>query len=393
MHEDENLTLSDFDFEFPPELVAQSPAGERDSSRLLLRSSAGTCAHHKFSELPGLLPERSLILVNDTSVLQSRLHGFLRTGARIEIFLLEALQSEGPATWRAMAKPLKKLREGAEILFPPLPGEGKSGRPVTGRILSIEEPTAEGEVPAIRISFAAHEGRKDFDFMAWLDQAGETPLPPYIRREQGEDSRKTGDRQRYETVYAKTRGSVAAPTAGLHFTPALIQQLKDAGHDIARVTLHVGGGTFLPVRQEDVSRHVMHAEKFMVPEETVKSILAARAARRAVICTGTTSFRSVESLFQLAAEKNTSAETLAGLWHPTRLFIYPRNRRDIYRPLVTDGLITNFHQPKSTLFMLISALTGLDQAHAMYREAIRQSYRLFSYGDASLLLLRDPRET
>ena len=394
MHAEKTLTLSDFDFEFPEELVAQSPVGERDSSRLLLRTAAGTVAHHRFSQLPELLPERSLIIVNDTSVLQSRLHGFLKTGARVEIFLLEALPDNRPdhaeVTWRALAKPLKKLRQGAEILFPPLQAGGNNARPVTGRIIAIEPPAADGEVPAVRISFSPPAGHGPFNFMAWLDHAGETPLPPYIHREQGDDARKPGDRQRYETVYANMRGSVAAPTAGLHFTPGLLQRLQDAGHEIAKVTLHVGGGTFLPVRQEEVSRHVMHTERFLVPAKTLQMIDAARTDKRAVICTGTTSFRSVESLFRLSAEKNSSPESLADVWHPTQLYVYPRFRGDRYQSLATDGLITNFHQPKSTLFMLVSALIGLDEAQAMYREAIAKAYRLFSYGDASLLLLRDP---
>ncbi len=391
MHDGKNLVLSDFDFDFPEELVAQSPIGERDSARLLLRNPEGSIAHHRFSELAHLLPSQSLIIVNDTSVLQSRLHGFLPTGARIEIFLLEAIQDDHFVTWRALAKPLKKLRVGAEIHFPVIAGRTGNAVAVCGTIAGIETPINNGEVPAVKISFQQFRPGDENDFMAWLDEVGETPLPPYIHREQGGDERTPGDRQRYETVYANARGSVAAPTAGLHFTGKLLDAIKNAGHQVARVTLHVGGGTFLPVRQDDVSRHVMHSEKFLVPKEALELIVTARASGRAVICTGTTSFRTVESLFKLAREKNIDVAELAGIWHPTELFIYPKTRLDRFRPLVADGLITNFHQPKSTLFMLISALIGLDEAHTMYKEAIRKSYRLFSYGDASLLLFDNTR--
>lgn len=393
MHEENFLKLSDFDFDFPAELVAQTPAAERDSSRLLVHAADGAISHHQFSDLPAVLPAGSVLVLNDTSVLQSRLHGFLKTGARIEIFLLEPLPAQEPSViWRALAKPLKKLKVGSEILFAPVGTSASVVRdpraPVTGQILAIEEPAADGEVPAVQITFSPGRGTDGFDFHRWLEEAGETPLPPYIHRKAGDKETATTDRGRYETVYAASKGSVAAPTAGLHFTTGLLGRLRNLGHGTVPVTLHVGGGTFLPVRQEDVALHQMHHEKFLIPRESLAGIIEAKKSGRPIICVGTTAFRCVEGLFSMAAESGVDPASLAGQWHATNLFIYPRNRHDRFQPRVADGLVTNFHQPKSTLFMLVSALVGLDEAHRMYREAIDLRYRLFSYGDGSLLLFR-----
>lgn len=375
------LRLSDFDFDVPAELIAQQPTDRRDESRLLVRAADGGISHRIFRDLPSCLPPGTLIILNDTSVLQSRLHGFLRTGARIEIFLLEPI---GSLTWRAMAKPLKKLNEGTEVMFTGGPGPGRVE--VTGVVRRIEA-APEGEVPAIQIEFRPANPGADFDFFQWLDSHGETPLPPYIHRD-ASNLRDPADKSRYETVFAKVKGSVAAPTAGLHFTPEVLEGLRQSGCEIAAVTLHVGGGTFLPVRQEDVSGHPIHREHFMVPRSTIELIERAKAAGNPVCCVGTTSFRTVESLWRMAAEKNVSPASLADQWHGTNLFIFPKFEDDRYAPRVADAMVTNFHQPKSTLFMMISALIGLKNAKLMYEEAISRRYRLFSYGDSSLLLLK-----
>ena len=380
------LKLADFDYEFPPELVAQKPAKVRDESRLLVRKADGTIGHHIFKDLPRCLPEKTLLLLNDTSVLQSRLHGFLPTGARVEIFLLEQVSG---LTWRAMAKPLRKLRPGTVILFS---GEKKdqsvpNASLVKGVVRRIEE-TSEGEVPCIEVEFTGDPKSGRLDFFSWLEQVGETPLPPYIRRD-NLHLRDPEDRSRYETVFAKTKGSVAAPTAGLHFTRSVLEDLAKTGIQMAPLTLHVGGGTFLPVRQDEVEKHPIHKEFFIVPPETVSAVVSAKKSGMTIICVGTTSFRAIESLWKMSSERGIPPEELAGQWHETSLFIHPRTAEERFHPLVADAILTNFHQPKSTLFMLISALIGLGNAKAMYATAIQKYYRLFSYGDSTLLFFHD----
>lgn len=380
------LKLADFDYDYPPELVAQKPADIRDESRLLVRKADGTIGHRIFKDLPRCLPEKTLLILNDTSVLQSRLHGFLPTGARVEIFLLEQVTG---LTWRAMAKPLRKLHAGTVILFS---GEKKDssvpkGHLVKGIIKKIED-APEGEVPCIEIEFTADSTFAHFDFFSWLEQIGETPLPPYIRRDDLH-RRDPGDRARYETVFAKVKGSVAAPTAGLHFTKSVLEDLSKSGIRQVPVTLHVGGGTFLPVRQEEVEKHPIHTEFFMVPAETVSAVLSAKKSGMSICCVGTTSFRALESLWKMSSDRGISPEELAGQWHETSLFIHPRTAEERFHPLVADAILTNFHQPKSTLFMLISALIGLGNAKAMYATAIQKCYRLFSYGDSTLLFFHD----
>ncbi|NDE13621.1 tRNA preQ1(34) S-adenosylmethionine ribosyltransferase-isomerase QueA [bacterium] len=377
----QSLKLSDFDYEFPEELVAQQPAANRDNSRLLVRTADGLIEHRVFNELPSCLPTGTLIILNDTSVLQSRLHGFLRTGARVEIFLLEPTSG---TSWRAMAKPLRKLRVGTEVLFSN--DEAGHRAEVIGVVRQIED-ARDGEVPSIQIEFSTGGNRRDFNFFQWLDQNGETPLPPYIRRDD-KHRKNPEDRARYETVFARVKGSVAAPTAGLHFTPGVLDALRKAGCETATVTLHVGGGTFLPVRQEEISGHPIHREYFMVPLATVEMIRRAKESGRPVCCVGTTSFRALESLWLSAREKRVVPETLADEWHGTNLYIFPRSIDDRYNPAVADAMITNFHQPKSTLLMMISAVIGLKNLKLMYAEAIKEKYRLFSYGDSSLLMLR-----
>lgn len=380
------LKLADFDYEFPPELVAQKPAEVRDESRLLVRRADGTIGHRIFKDLPRCLPEKTLLVLNDTSVLQSRLHGFLPTGARVEIFLLEQVSG---LTWRAMAKPLRKLRQGTMILFS---GEKKdtpepNSQLVRGIVRKIEK-APDGEVPCLEIEFTGDQKSGRLDFFSWLERVGETPLPPYIPRD-NLHRRDPEDRSRYETVFAKVKGSVAAPTAGLHFTKVVLEDLAKSGIQLASVTLHVGGGTFLPVRQEEVEKHPIHKEFFMVPLETVSAVLSAKKSGATICCVGTTSFRAIESLWKMSDERGIPPEELAGQWHETSLFIHPRSIEDRFHPLVADAILTNFHQPKSTLFMLISALIGLENAKSMYASAIQKRYRLFSYGDSTLLFLHD----
>lgn len=378
------LTLSDFDYDVPSELIAQSPTDVRDESRLLVRGADGTIGHRIFNELPSCLPEKTLLILNDTSVLQSRLHGFLPTGARVEIFLLEQVSG---LTWRAMAKPLRKLRPGTEILFAAEKMASTHGgdRYVKAVVRSVEV-VAEGEVPSIEVEFTCKGQSDSFDFFSWLDQVGQTPLPPYIHRDHLH-LHDPKDRARYETVFAKVKGSVAAPTAGLHFTKNVLENLRKSGVSTASVTLHVGGGTFLPVRQEDVSQHAIHTEFFIVPLETISAITTAKKTGLNICCVGTTSFRAIESLWRLASERGVPPEELADQWHETTLFIYPHSDQERFHPMVADAILTNFHQPKSTLFMLIAALIGLENAKSLYALAIRNKYRLFSYGDSTLLFL------
>ena len=344
------MQLSDFDFELPEDRIALRPAEPRDSARLLEVRPDGALLDHRVRDLPSLLRAGDILVINETRVIPARLKGRrLRAGSDIAV---EATlhQRAGESTWRALMRPGKKIAAGDQLWFGDL----------AARV------TAKGEAGEFILEFAVSGPELD----AAVDRVGEMPLPPYIASRRKQDARDQSD---YQTVYARREGSVAAPTAGLHFTPELLECLEVSGIHLARVTLHVGAGTFLPVKTEDLAKHRMHAEWGEITADTAMRINAARAAGGRVICVGTTSLRLLES----AASDDGRLEAWTG---ETDIFITPGRR---FR--IADALMTNFHLPKSTLFMLVSALSGLDVMKAAYAYAIASGYRFYSYGDASLL--------
>lgn len=358
------MRLSDFDFDVPEHLVAQVPVEPRDRARLLIRRSDGRLDHTHVSAVVTELPAGALLIVNDSRVIPSRLFGRTATGGSVEVFLVESL---GERRWRALARPLRKLKPGSRIDFA---GE------LTAEVEAREEMTA-----IFRL------GLDDGALLPWLERHAYIPLPPYIRRDAPEVAERSPDRVRYQTVYAHENGSVAAPTAGLHFTPELLSALEAKGVELQRVRLHVGAGTFLPVKAEDIEQHVMHTERTLVPRATLERLFAARDAGQPVIAVGTTSLRSLEALYQEAGGERDAMRALCDKWRTTSLFLRPSDAGDRYVSRLLDGLWTNFHQPRSTLYMLVSALLGVEEARRVYRTAIERQYRLFSYGDASLLWL------
>ena len=340
------MKRQDFYYELPEELIAQDPLEDRSSSRLLvLDRQSGAVSHHTFREIADYLNEGDCLVINDTKVIPARLIGSKEeTGAKIEVLLLKRKENN---IWETLVKPGKKAKAGARISF----GEGL----LTGEVVGIAD---EGN----RLIRFSYEGI----FEEILDQLGQMPLPPYITHQ-------LEDKNRYQTVYAKHTGSAAAPTAGLHFTPELLKELEEKGVEIARVTLHVGLGTFRPVKVDEITDHHMHSEFYRIDEEAAEKINRAKAAGNRVICVGTTSCRTIES----AADETGRLEEKSG-W--TEIFIYPG-----YRFKVLDGLITNFHLPESTLLMLVSAFAGQGQVMEAYQEAVRERYRFFSFGDAMLI--------
>lgn len=354
---------SDFDFELPPELVAQVPEKERDASRLLvLRQNSGAFAHRRFRELPEFLRAGDVLVLNNSSVVPARLRGVnAKTRGSFELLLLE---EEGVNDWWVMVRPGKRARVGTRIRIVDLK---KRETEIAAEVLDTN---AEGHR---RVRF---EGTANI-FSA-LNQLGEVPLPPYIERTDA--SRRELDLERYQTVYAQVAGSVAAPTAGLHFTQRMLEEIRSRGVHICFVTLHVGLGTFAPVKSTTLEHHVMHEERFELDPITVQRIEEAKREGRRVIAVGTTTVRVLESV----AASNQGA-LVAGTGK-TRIFIYPP-----YRFAIVDALITNFHLPRSTLLMLVSAFAapgetrGRDLVLAAYREAIYERYRFFSYGDAMLV--------
>ena len=341
------LKTSDYFFDLPQELIAQDPLEDRSASRLLvLDPKTGATQHHVFKEITNYLRPGDCLVLNNTKVIPARLYGTKEdTGAGVEILLLKRREKD---IWETLVKPGKKLRPGAKVVF----GDGR----LHAEILDVVE---EGN----RLVRFSYEG-------IWeevLDSLGEMPLPPYI-------THKLQDKNRYQTVYAKYEGSAAAPTAGLHFTKELLSRVEEMGVDLAYVTLHVGLGTFRPVKVDNVLEHHMHSEYYQVTQEAADKINRAKESGHRVICVGTTSCRTIES----AADEN---GRLQACCDNTDIFIYPG-----YRFKVLDGLITNFHLPESTLVMLVSALAGREHVLAAYEEAIRERYRFFSFGDAMLIL-------
>jgi S-adenosylmethionine:tRNA ribosyltransferase-isomerase len=335
-----------FDFDLPPERIALRPATPRDSARLLLAQGA-TLEDRSVSELPSLLRAGDVLVFNDTRVIPAQLEG-RRGEARIGATLHKR---EGPRSWRAFVRNAKRVREGDRIDF----GSG---------VTAIAEDR--GSDGSILLRF---EGEEPVELL--LERAGRVPLPPYIAGKREADAR---DAEDYQTMFAREEGAVAAPTAALHFTPALMEALGEAGIAHEALTLHVGAGTFLPVKAEDTAEHLMHSEWGRIDAATAERLNAARAAGGRVIAVGTTSLRLLES----AAGEDKLVRAFEG---DTDIFITPG-----YRFRAVDGLITNFHLPRSTLFMLVSALMGVETMHAAYAHAIESGYRFYSYGDASLLL-------
>ena len=341
------MKTSDFYYDLPKELIAQDPLEDRSSSRLLvLGKEDGSIEHRHFRDILTYLKPGDCLVLNNTRVIPARLYGKKEdTGALIEVLLLTRREDN---VWETLVKPGKKARIGARISF----GEGL----LTGEVVDVLE---EGN----RLIRFTYQGI----FEEILDQLGQMPLPPYITHE-------LKDKNRYQTVYAKYDGSAAAPTAGLHFTPELLEQVKELGVKIAEVTLHVGLGTFRPVKVENVADHHMHSEFYMVSQEAADLINETKALGGRVICVGTTSCRTIES----AAAEDGTLKAGSG-W--TDIFIYPG-----YQFKVLDGLITNFHLPESTLMMLVSALAGKEHIMADYQEAVKERYRFFSFGDAMLIV-------
>ena len=340
------MKTSDFNFELPQELIAQTPIPRRDASRLLvLDKDTGAWEHRHFYDLPDYLRPGDCLILNNSRVLPARLLGHrLPGGGACEILLLI---DRGENTWECLVRPGKKLRTGARVSF----GDGQLTAEVTE------------ELPGgNRLVHFEYEGI----FLEVLDRLGKMPLPPYIKEE-------LQDRERYQTVYSKVNGSAAAPTAGLHFTPELLERIRAKGVTIVPVTLHVGLGTFRPVQVEDVDKHVMHSEWYQVTEEAANTLNAIRASGGRLICVGTTSVRTIETV-----------ATEDGIVHPgagdTAIFIYPGKKIK-----AVDALITNFHLPQSTLLMLVSTFMGRETALDVYREAVQKKYRFFSFGDAMFI--------
>lgn len=348
---DKQLKTHDFYFDLPEELIAQTPLQRRDASRLLLLDkTTGAIRHRHFYDILDELREGDCLIMNDSRVLPARLLGSRvradgTLGGACEVLLLI---DRGENVWECLVRPGKKLRQGAKVSF----GEGELVGEVIGEV--------EGGNRLVRFSY---EGI----FLEVLERLGQMPLPPYIKET-------LQDRERYQTVYSRHNGSAAAPTAGLHFTRELMEKIEQKGVSIGYVTLHVGLGTFRPVKEDDITAHDMHSEYCVISQETADLINRTKAAGGRVICVGTTSCRTLESW----AAEDGHMEAKAG-W--TKIFIYPG-----YRFKVLDALITNFHLPESTLIMLVSALAGRETVLAAYEEAVREQYRFFSFGDAMLIV-------
>lgn len=342
------LKVDLFDFHLPEELIAQTPLEQRDASRLMvLNKETGNVKHHMFHDLLDYVQEGDCLVLNDTRVLPARLFGTKEdTGANIEVLLLKQTQGD---TWETLVKPAKRVKEGTVISF----GDG--------RLTAVCKETSDQGGRLLEFNY---EGI----FYEVLEQLGEMPLPPYIKE-------RLDDQERYQTVFAREQGSAAAPTAGLHFTEEMLEQLKEKGVHIAFLTLHVGLGTFRPVSVDDLEEHDMHSEFYQVSEGTAALLNSVRQKGGRIISVGTTSTRTLETI---ATEHNGKFVASSG-W--TNIFIFPG-----YEFKAIDGMITNFHLPKSTLIMLVSALAGRENVISAYEQAVAEKYRFFSFGDAMLIL-------
>jgi S-adenosylmethionine:tRNA ribosyltransferase-isomerase len=347
------MNVNEFDFELPERLIAQTPLADRTSSRLLtLNKATGEIDHHQFTMLADLLHEGDTLILNDTRVMPARLLGVKSdTGAKVELLLLKQLAGD---RWETLAKPGKRLRVGAKLSF----GDDGSGSPLLqAEIVDVGEQGA-------RVVEFRYEGI----FNELLDRLGEMPLPPYIKE-------RLSDRERYQTVYAKHEGSAAAPTAGLHFTKPFLEQLERKGVQIGYITLHVGLGTFRPMSVDTIEEHTMHTEYYELSEETAAMLRSAKARNGRIVAVGTTSARTLETVAARFAYEELRA---CSGW--TDIFIFPG-----YEFKLVNALLTNFHLPKSTLVMLVSALAGRSAIMQAYKEAVEREYRFFSFGDAMFI--------
>ena len=337
---------SSYHYDLPEELIAFEPNENRSGSRLMhLQKNSGAVSHHNFSDLVSFLHEGDVIVLNNTKVIPARLLGKKPTGAEVEVFLLNQIDTN---KWECLVKPGRKLKPGAEVIF---------SENLSCKILDYADEG--GRI--VEFEWAG-------DFWQILENVGHMPLPPYIKREAVEE-----DKQTYQTVYAEKRGSVAAPTAGLHFTDELLSQLKQKGVEIVEVMLHVGLGTFRPVKEDDILNHKMHSEYCQISAKSAQKINRAKQEGRRIIAVGTTSTRTLESFAKDGLVESGSK------W--TEIFIYPGVKLQII-----DGLITNFHMPESTLMMLVSAFAGYENIMNAYKIAVKEKYRFFSYGDSMLIL-------
>jgi S-adenosylmethionine:tRNA ribosyltransferase-isomerase len=346
------MKTHDFYYDLPKELIAQTPLSDRSSSRLLvLDKRAGTVQHRKFTDIVEYLSPGDCLALNNTRVIPARLYGRKPTGARVEILLLERMDKD---TWQALVRPGRRLKIGDAIVI---------SEELEARVIDIMD----GGKRAIHFEY-------DGAFEQILYKLGEMPLPPYI-------TQKLSDKDRYQTVYAEREGSVAAPTAGLHFTDDLIRRVANAGVSVAYLTLHVGLGTFLPVKEENIIDHKMHSEWYEVSPEAARLINESRRLGHKVFAVGTTSCRTLESVANAESGKENNTGMILPGSGRTNIFIYPG-----FKFQATDALITNFHLPESTLLMLVSAVAGFDNVIAAYESAVARQYRFFSFGDAMLIL-------
>jgi S-adenosylmethionine:tRNA ribosyltransferase-isomerase len=340
--------LDDYDYVLPETLIAQQPTAQRDRSRLMhLDRAGGRIGHHRFDHITGLLGAGDVLVLNNTRVVPGRLLGRKESGGKVEVLILDYAQGAARKVFTCLFKASKRPRPGSRLIF----DEG-----IEARVVALQE----------RTGTLAFDGCADFDQI--LERIGHMPLPPYIRR-----GDRPADRQTYQTVYAAQNGAIAAPTAGLHFSQPLLDRLSAGGVRIVFLTLHVGYGTFLPVESADIRRHHMHSEFFTVPPETADSVNTARSQGKRVLAVGTTCVRTLE----FCADPAGRLIPQSGMCD---LYIYPG-----YTFKIVDGMITNFHLPKSTLLMLVSAFAGRERIFSAYEEAIREGYRFYSYGDAMLI--------
>lgn len=358
------MQLSDFSYDLPPELIAQHPARQRTASRLLHVDSAGRCHDRQFLDCPAFFEPGDVLVLNDTKVIPARLFGRKATGGKVEVLLERVI---GDKQLLAQVKASKSPKPGTDIIINGGGDFPEVALTVTGRQDSFFELSA----PDID------------DIYTWLDAVGRIPLPPYIERAEQSDGDSSADAERYQTVFARHQGAVAAPTAGLHFDEATLARIKELGVHIVYVTLHVGAGTYQPVRVDDVTTHKMHKEQATVSAQTCAVINQARARGNRVVAVGTTVVRSLETAATSSLEQGASPDTddfLQPFHGDTDIFIYPG-----FKFRIIDALLTNFHLPESTLLMLVSAFAGRDVILDAYNHAVQQRYRFFSYGDAMLL--------
>ena len=350
------MKASEFDYDLPLELIAQEPPERRDGARMLvLDRAARTIEHRRFADLPAYLRPNDLLVVNDTRVIPARIFGRKAkagTGGKVEFLLLEEIS---PGVWDALMRSRRRPKVGEQVIL--------------DEDLAVATVLEDGELGRVKVRMESK-----LPWLEVLDRIGQTPLPPYIQRKEATPERRAADKVRYQTVFAREPGAVAAPTAGLHFTPEVLARLAAQGVGKTPVTLHVGIGTFRPVAVENVEEHKMDFERWQIPDETAQKIAAAKSGGGRVVAVGTTSVRTLES----AAAR---PEGFGAGQGRTDLFIYPP-----YDFRIVDAMVTNFHLPKSTLLMMISAFAGREFVLTAYREAIRERYRFFSYGDCMLIL-------